>query len=166
MVLEFINDQEEDLGFDWKELITKVVFHVLKEENCPYEVEISITLTDNCEIRRMNREFRNIDTDTDVLSFPMIEFSVPGKFKFLEQRKEEFFNLETENLIMGDIVISLEKAKEQALFYGHSLKREIGFLTAHSVLHLCGYDHVEEEERSRMEQKQSDILTAMGILRE
>ena len=112
----------------------------------------------------MNMEFREIDRPTDVLSFPMVDYEEPGKFDFLEDAFE-CFNPETGELMLGDIVISKEKVVEQAEEFGHSIEREYAFLIAHSMLHLTGYDHMEEEERLVMEQKQREILEQLQILR-
>ena len=115
----------------------------------------------------MNREFRQIDRPTDVLSFPMIEYEEAGKFDFLEEVScpEDCFHPETGELLLGDIVISAEKVLEQAQEYGHSVKREYAFLIAHSMLHLMGYDHMEPGEAAEMEQKQKEILEGLGIVR-
>ena len=105
---------------------------------------------------------------TDVLSFPMVDYVDPGDFSHLDTplAKTKYFNLESGELLLGDIVISVDRAREQAKEYGHSLEREIAFLTAHSMLHLMGYDHMEEKERELMEQKQEKILQDLGITRE
>ncbi len=159
---------EGEIDFDYEEDIRQVIAQVLKTEHCPYECEVNITFTDNNGIRELNREFRELDVPTDVLSFPMAEYPAPSDFSILKQKNAmtEFFNPETGELLVGDIVISLERAAEQALEYGHSLRREICFLVAHSMLHLFGYDHIEEEERLQMEEKQEKILQELGITRE
>lgn len=131
---------------------------------CPYEAEVSLLLTTNEEIHRMNLEFRDVDRPTDVLSFPMIDFAVPGNFDGLEER-EDCFDPETGELSLGDIVISKEKVLSQAEAYGHSVLREYAFLIVHSVLHLTGYDHMEPSERSVMEEQQRRIMEALNILR-
>ena len=151
--------------FDYKTLIEKVIIASLDEEGCPYEAEVNVVLTDNEEIHRVNKEFRDIDRPTDVLSFPMVEYEVPGEFDFLEE-EYDCFHPESGELLLGDIMISVERAREQAEEYGHSLEREMAFLTAHSMLHLCGYDHMEEEERKIMEEKQRLILDNLGITRD
>ena len=111
-----------------------------------------------------NLEFRGIDRPTDVLSFPMLDYETPGEFDFLEERPD-CFDPETGELALGDIMISKEKVVEQAEEYGHSILREYAFLIAHSMLHLTGYDHMEEEERVVMEQKQKEIMERLNILR-
>lgn len=131
---------------------------------CPYEAQVNLLLTTDEQIHEMNRQFRGIDRPTDVLSFPMVEYEAPGEFGFLED-EEDCFDPESGELVLGDIVISKERVLEQAAAYGHSPKREFAFLIAHSVLHLTGYDHIGEEERLVMEQKQREILEQLGILR-
>lgn len=168
MTVLFENETEEALGFDYEELLQRVIEEALQQENCPYECEINLTLMENEGIRRVNQEFRELDVPTDVLSFPMVEYQYPGDFSELEtpMAKNMYFNLDSGELLLGDIVISLERAKEQAEEYGHSLERELAFLTAHSMLHLMGYDHMEEDEREVMEKKQENILQSLGITRD
>ncbi len=131
----------------------------LETEGFLEEAQISITFVDNEEIRSINKEHRDIDAVTDVLSFPMLEFDENG-----EASAE--FDFDENQVMLGDIVISLERAKEQAENYGHSLKREVAFLTAHSMLHLLGYDHMNEEEEKIMFSKQENILEELGITRQ
>ena len=113
----------------------------------------------------MNREFRSTDRATDVLSFPMTDFEAPGEFGFLEERND-CFHPESGELLLGDIVISKDRVLSQAAEYGHSVLREFAFLITHSVLHLTGYDHMEEDERLVMERMQKEILEKLEILRE
>jgi len=134
--------------------------------DCPYECTVNMLLTDDTAIHSMNREFRGIDRATDVLSFPMVDYEAPGNFDGLESHTEEYFEPDSGELLLGDIVISVERAIAQAAEYGHSLKREMAFLTAHSMLHLFGYDHMTDEERMDMEQKQEEILLQLGISRD
>ena len=125
-----------------------------------------MVLTDNDGIRELNRETRGIDRETDVLSFPNVDFTEAGLFEIDEDREADYFDPDSGELILGDIMISVDKVSEQAESYGHSLKREFAFLVAHSMLHLCGYDHMEDSERQRMEKRQEEILTRLGITRE
>ncbi len=136
----------------------------LDELGCPYEAEVNLLLTMDEQIREMNREFRGIDRPTDVLSFPMIEYQKPGVFDFLEERLD-CFDPESGRLMLGDIVISKEKVLSQAEEYGHGVKREYAFLVVHSILHLSGYDHMEDGERRVMEELQEKILQKLKILR-
>ena len=160
------NEMNAEFPFDIDETIKSVCEAVLKEEKCPYEVQINVVLTDNEGIRELNREFRNIDRETDVLSFPGLEFETPGEFIVGEEQEADCFDPDTKELILGDIMISVDKVYSQAEEYGHSTKREFAFLIAHSMLHLCGYDHMEEQDAKLMEQKQKMILDELGIQRD
>lgn len=167
MTIEIENEYTKGdvLDFDWEELLRQVVMGAMDFEPCPYEAEISILLTDNEEIHRINREHRGIDRATDVLSFPMVEYTTPGDFEHCEEEEQDCFNPETGELLLGDIVISVDKVLEQAKAYGHSIRRELAFLTAHSMFHLFGYDHMEEAERQVMEERQRRLLEELGITR-
>lgn len=161
----FIEKETEiPLDFDYESLIHKVIAYALNHEQCPYEAEVNVVLTDNVSIHEINKEYRKIDRPTDVLSFPMIEYDTPGNFDGIDERND-YFNPETGELILGDIMISLEKVKEQAEEFGHSQQRELGFLVAHSMLHLFGYDHMEPEEAAVMEGRQKEIMEHLGIFR-
>lgn len=164
MTLYFEEEGELKLPLACEELAREVAESALDHIGCPYEAEVNLLLTMNEEIRKMNKEFREIDRATDVLSFPMVDYEAPGDFAFLEEA-EEYFNPETGELLLGDIVISKEKVLAQAEEYGHTPKREFAFLIAHSILHLSGYDHIEEADRLEMEQLQRDILERLNILR-
>ncbi|MDO4599269.1 MAG: rRNA maturation RNase YbeY [[Ruminococcus] gnavus] len=165
MSLYLEEEGEIRLPFEMKEVAELVVEAALEQEGCPYEAEINLLVTTDEEIHRMNEEFRQIDRATDVLSFPMLEYDVPGDFSFAEEHPEEAFHPESGELMLGDIVISKEKVLAQAEAYGHSPKREFAFLIAHSMLHLFGYDHMEEEERLVMEQRQREIMDKVQIFR-
>lgn len=164
MTLIFEEEGELKLDLPCEELATKVIEAALDYEECPYEVEVNLLLTMNDEIREMNQNFRQIDRATDVLSFPMIDYEEAGKFDFLEDVLDAF-HPESGELMLGDIVISKEKIISQAEEYGHSVEREYAFLIAHSMLHLFGYDHMEDDERIVMEAKQQEILEQLQILR-
>lgn len=152
-------------SFDYKQLAKEIIDFVLEHEAFPYEAEVNLTLTDNEGIREVNQTYRNIDSTTDVLSFPMLSYGTPGDFFGLEEDYEDNFNPDTGEIMLGDILISTDKVKEQAISYGHSEKREYAFLIVHSMLHLFGYDHMTPEEAESMEAKQNGILTKMNILR-
>ena len=164
MTLYFEEEGGIKLPLECETLAKKVVEEALDYVNCPYEAQVNLLLTENEQIHEMNREFRGIDRATDELSFPMIDYPEPGTFDILEE-KEDCFDPESGELTLGDIVISKEKVLSQAEEYGHSPKREYAFLIAHSVLHLTGHDHMEEEERQVMEQKQREIMERLDILR-
>lgn len=158
------NEEGPELDLDYMEIANLVTEGVLDYENCPYESQVELLLTNNAEIQRINNEFRGIDRPTDVLSFPMIEYDSPADFSSVEE-DDSNFDMETGELILGNIVISKEKVIAQAEEYGHSVKREFAFLIAHSMLHLLGYDHMEDGERLVMEEKQRNILDNLGITR-
>lgn len=160
-------ENESGITFDFEiePLVQSIVEEVLDMENCPYEAQINVLVTDNEGIRKINREFRSLDAPTDVLSFPAIPFEAESDFSIVEEAESDYFEPETGELILGDIMISAEKVKEQALKYNHSERREFGFLVAHSMLHLCGYDHMEPEEAERMEEKQRKVLDKLAITR-
>ena len=161
------NEVDAEFEFDPQELARTVAEAVLKEEKCSYEVEISLTITDDEGIREINKEFRDIDKPTDVLSFPTVSYETAGDFSVIENgQKNDLFNPDTGNIAFGDIVINENRVRLQASEYGHSEKREFAFLVAHSMLHLCGYDHMEEDEAKIMEEKQESILNSLGIIRE
>lgn len=164
MSLFFEEESEIILPIACKEIAEEVIEASLDYEQFPYEAEVELLLTDNAAIQEMNKEFRNIDRPTDVLSFPMIEYEQAGEFDFLDTA-EDCFDPESGEAMLGNIVISKEKVLEQAEEYGHSVKREFAFLVAHSMLHLLGYDHMEDEERKVMESKQKEILENLGITR-
>ena len=133
-------------------LIRRCCHAVLQLEEFPDPAEISVTFVDNEQIREMNNKFRKIDSATDVLSFPLGENGVYDT------------NMETGAKLLGDIVISMPRAKEQAEMYGHSLEREVGYLTAHSMLHLLGYDHEQGGiERVRMREKEELVMQQLGL---
>ncbi len=159
------NETEVTFPFDVEDVVEQVALEVLDMEKCPYEVQLNVLLTDNEGIREYNRDYRQIDRATDVLSFPNLDFEVPGEFEIAEDQEADYFDPDSGELILGDIIISVEKVEEQAVSYGHSLKREFAFLVAHSMLHLSGYDHMESEEAAIMEAKQEHVLNKLGITR-
>ena len=164
--IEFDEGITNDFSFDVEEVVQRVAEGVLDLEECPYEVCVNVLVTDNEGIREFNRQYRNIDKETDVLSFPNVDFQVPGKFVIEEEREADYFDPDSGELVLGDIILSVDRIKEQAENYGHSRKREFAFLVAHSMLHLCGYDHMEEDEASIMEEKQEATLQKLGITRD
>lgn len=165
--MSFFLEEEVEVTFDfpYKELAENVIEHCLDYAAFPYEAEINLTLTDNEGIHAINKEFRQIDCPTDVLSFPMLNYETPGDFAFLDAEDSNDFNPDSGEAMLGDIVISVDKVFEQAERFGHSVEREFAFLITHSMLHLFGYDHMEAEEAKVMEEKQKEILVQMNILR-
>ena len=153
----FSNEQEKiKISFKIRRLIKKSVAEALKQENFSYPAEVSVSFVDNESIHKLNLEYREKDKPTDVLSFPMWE-------------KEELLDgsaLDGHAVTLGDIIISAEKAQAQAEEYGHSIEREICFLSVHSILHLLGYDHeTSEEDEIYMKTKQEDVLVKIGLPR-
>ena len=145
MTIYVENETDFTFPFDTKELCSRVAEAVLDAEGCPYETEINVLITDNEGIRLYNKEYRNIDRETDVLSFPNIPFETEADFSIVEENCSDYFQPDSD---------------------GHSRKREFAFLVAHSMLHLCGYDHETPEEAAVMEQKQETILSALGLTRD
>lgn len=143
-----------------EKLIERTIQFCMAAENLDVNYEVSVLIVDDEEIRTINKEHRDIDKSTDVLSFPMVEFQNGELIS-----DEGDYNMELEELMLGDIIISAETAKKQAQDYGHSFEREVAFLTAHSCYHLLGYDHMEEVEEKVMIEKQESILTQMGLIR-
>lgn len=164
MTLYIEEEGKGTLPFDVKETAELIVETALEYEDCPYEAEVNLLLTDDEEIRIMNKEHRQIDRATDVLSFPMLDYETPGDLSGIEEQGDAF-NPESGELMLGDIVISKERVIAQAEEYGHSVRREYAFLIAHSMLHLLGYDHMEEEERRLMEDRQRGIMDKAEIPR-
>lgn len=169
MTINIEYETDKPLELDYETIIKDVVNESVDYEKCPYEAEVNVILTDNEAIHQINKEHRNVDSATDVLSFPMIEYKEPADFDSLEDdmnvNAEDYFNPDSGELMLGDIVISVEKVIEQAEKYGHSKKRELAFLVAHSMMHLFGYDHMEEDEAKVMEAKQNEVLEQLGISR-
>lgn len=152
----FKNSQnKEKITYGLKLLLRSSVSETLKYEGYKKYAEISITFTDNEKIREINRKYRDIDTETDVLSFPLIDFDTENDGIPIPSE------LET---MLGDIVISLERAREQSVRFGHSFEREVAFLCVHSMLHLLGYDHLKSEaDDLDMRRRQNDIMDRLGL---
>ena len=165
MTILLEEETEVSVDFDYHALANEVIVAACDAEQCPYEAEVNLTLVDLASIHQINREYRGIDRPTDVLSFPMQTYETPADFSHVEDCVEENFNPDTGELLLGDIILCVDKVKQQAHTYGHSEKREFAFLILHSMLHLFGYDHETEQEREEMEARQRSILDALGIIR-
>ena len=154
------NEQTKiDVTDEHLDVIAKCIEATLEAEKIEYDCEISLTITDNESIREINAQTRNIDSATDVLSFPMLD-CIKGELSPCDEDFSDDF------LVLGDIVLSFERAKEQAEEFGHSFLREIGFLTVHSMLHLLGYDNeISEEDEKEMFAKQENILNSINLTR-
>lgn len=153
----YANEQESfEISNEITKMIEQCVNEVLKAHSIQEETEISVLFTDNEGIKEINKEMREIDKETDVLSFPQYEFEELGVIE-----KQEGYPV----ILLGDIVLSLEKASEQAEEYGHSFEREVGYLCVHSMLHLLGYDHMNDEDKTIMRAKEEEILSKIGLTR-
>lgn len=159
------NETKVDFPFDVQDILNKIMEAVTQMENCPYETTVNLLITDNAGIREYNKNYRDMDRDTDVLSFPNISFENEGDFSQVENMSADYFDPDSGELILGDIILSADRVLSQAQEYGHSVLREFAFLTAHSMFHLCGYDHMEEREAAVMEEKQEAVLMNLGISR-
>ncbi len=159
------NETDVNFSFDVEELLNNIMEQAMELEGCPYETSVNLLITDNEGIRAYNRDYRKIDKETDVLSFPNLSFENAGDFSFAEANEADCFDPDSGELLLGDIILSADRIREQAGEYGHSLLREFAFLTAHSMFHLCGYDHMEPEEAAVMEQKQEEVLQRLHITR-
>ena len=147
-------------------IINEVCDVALKDEEVTIPYQISLLFVDNNEIREINNETRGIDKVTDVLSFPMLDF--PENMVFKNVYKNKKFNeiyLDGEELVLGDMVLSLERAKEQSIEYNHSFEREVCYLVVHSILHLLGYDHMNDEDKAKMRTREEEILGKLNIKR-
>ena len=152
MTVFITNEQDKiEIPAEWEEKINQVAAICLREEQLPEDVEVDLLFVDNEAIREMNLEYRDKDSATDVLSFPMYE---PD-----EEIDDE------EEVLLGDIVISLERAQEQCEEYGHSLEREVMYLLVHGLLHLAGYDHMDEEDKKVMRAQEEKLLAQIGAIR-
>ena len=167
MTVDVIYETDDRLPFETEPLLEAVIGKVLQKESCPFEAQVCVSFVDDEEIQTRNRSFRQQDRVTDVLSFPLVPFRKPADFRFLEKGEEkDCFDPDTGELCLGDIVIDIARARLQADEYGHSLRREIAFLTAHSMLHLLGYDHMTEQEAAEMESRQEAVLQELNITRD
>ncbi|MCM8710413.1 rRNA maturation RNase YbeY [Clostridium sp. SYSU_GA19001] len=164
----FIDNRQTKVTLDkeTEDILTKIIDYCLKVEKVYIDYEVSVIFIDNAQIREINREYRKIDKETDVLSFPMLEYPSKKVYKdvYLNYKFDDSF-FDEGRLVFGDIAISLEKAKAQSIEYGHSFLREICYLTIHSVLHLLGYDHIEEDDKIIMRKREEEILENFNINR-
>ena len=160
------NETDVSFPFTMQEILEQIMETVLGTENCPYETTVNLLLTDRNGIREYNREYRDLDKETDVLSFPNIPFIKAGDFTVVEEDEAAYFDPDSGELVLGDIILSADHVAAQAQEYGHSLLREFAFLTAHSMFHLCGYDHMTPQEAAIMERKQEEVLEQLKITRD
>lgn len=160
------NETKKILPFSAEKILSDIMEAVLNEEGCPYEASVNLLMTDGTGIREYNKNFRDTDAETDVLSFPNLDFAKPGDFSGAETAPADCFDPDSGELLLGDIILNLERMETQAEEYGHSVLREFAFLLAHSLYHLCGYDHMEEGEAGLMEEKQEAVLQKLSITRD
>lgn len=160
------NETDVSFPFTMQEILEQIMETVLETENCPYETTVNLLLTDRNGIREYNREYRDLDKETDVLSFPNIPFIKAGDFTVVEEDEAAYFDPDSGELVLGDIILSADHVAAQAQEYGHSLLREFAFLIAHSMFHLCGYDHMTPQEAAIMERKQEEVLEQLKITRD
>jgi len=160
------NENDYSFDFDYEDVIKSVIKEALNYVKCPYDCEVNVLITSPLEVQSINKEYRGIDKTTDVLSFPMLEYNEPANFDVVLGNEEDCVDPDTGELNLGDIVLNYEKIFSQATEYGHSQKRELAFLVAHSMFHLFGYDHETDEERVVMEEKQEEVLAKLGITRD
>ena len=165
ILLEEETDQAKKLDFDYRSLLEQIVPAVLETEGFPDSIQLSVTFVDEAAIQEINRNFREMDAPTDVLSFPMLHFSGGGGFAHLVQESADR-DPETGELLLGDIVLCTPKVFAQASEYGHTEKREYAFLLVHSLLHLMGYDHIEDADRDVMEDRQRSVMEQLQIGRD
>ena len=166
MSININKEINEDFEFDYEKTITSVINEAIDYVKCPYECMVEVDIVYNDEIQALNKEFRDMDKPTDVLSFPLVDYQIPGNFDFLEESDEfMYFEPESGELMLGNIVLSYDKILGQAEEYSHGIEREMAFLVAHSMFHLFGYDHMEDEERIVMEKMQEDVLSNLNITR-
>lgn len=161
------NECEKEFGEDINtaELADELLNVSVGILGCEYECECNLLITTTESIHRMNLDNRGIDRPTDVLSFPVIDFKAPCDYRCIDENDFTIFNPDTGMLMLGDIVICRDKVISQAGEYGHTVKRELAFLIVHSILHLFGYDHIEDNQRYEMEEMQRTILNKLNILK-
>lgn len=146
---------------DLREIIIRAVRSALCSEKFIHGTEVNVVIVSDKSIREMNRTYRNVDMPTDVLSFPMLE----RKDGTVASPGDEDFPVEDGRVMLGDIVISAQKALGQSTEYGHAFEREMAFLAVHGALHLLGYDHLDEKDAKRMRAREEEILNSMGLKR-
>ncbi|MBC8062172.1 MAG: rRNA maturation RNase YbeY [Clostridiaceae bacterium] len=166
MILLDNRQSKININDDLVKSIEEVIDFALNSEKLVLDYEVSIIFVDNQKIREINNQFRNIDKETDVLSFPMLEYPEGKVYKDIyscSKLEDSFFD--EGKLVLGDIAISLEKALEQSKDFGHSFQRETAYLTVHSILHLLGYDHMVEAEKEIMRKREEEILNNFSLKR-
>lgn len=164
-MINFENETEFCPDFDLVKVANDVVDKVLEKENCPYECEVELLITDEETVREINAEYRDIDKTTDVLSFPNVDWDEPANYDCESFNDDYLVSPDSGNIMLGQIVLNDARIISQANDYGHSIMREYAFLITHSMLHLLGYDHMEKDEAAIMEGKQKEYLEELNISR-
>ncbi|WP_125152557.1 rRNA maturation RNase YbeY [Clostridium rectalis] len=164
----YIDNRQGKIIIDesFEQSIENIINYVLKIEEVEIDYEVSLIFVDNESIKKINRDNRGIDKVTDVLSFPMLNYPEGKVFKEVYKGYEfKDEDLDENRLVLGDIVLSLERSKEQSVEYGHSFLRESFYLTVHSVLHLLGYDHMKDEDKNLMRRREEEIMDKFNLKR-
>lgn len=167
-IMIFIDNRQNKIEVteDIEKIVTNTIEYTLQYENVSMKNEVSVAFMDNEQIRKFNKEYRNIDRATDVLSFPMLDYPKGKTFREIYTNFNfDISYFDDSRLVLGDIALSLERAKEQSIEYNHSFIREVAYLTIHSVLHLLGYDHIDEDDKVIMRAREEEILESLNILR-
>lgn len=168
VIVNIENNTKKELNFNIDTLTKKVIKSVLLIEKVDLDVSVNVTIDNSSKVRNINKKERGIDKTTDVLSFPNIEFKKPANFKPYINKNEidvSIIDLTNKTIYLGDILINIDKVLSQSKMYGHSIKREYAFLLTHSMLHLLGYDHMNEKDEKKMFKKQDNILETININR-
>ncbi len=164
----YVDDIQNKINISNEEIkgLKETILFTLNEEKVEIPFQISLLFVDNEKIKEINKENRGIDRETDVLSFPMLDYDTKKVFKecYINYKFKEF-QKDGEEVVLGDIVLSLEKSLEQSVEYNHSFLRETSYLVVHSVLHLLGYDHIEEDDKIKMRNREEEILGLLEIRR-
>ena len=163
MTLNLITEEAPGFSFHYRELAGKIIESALQHEHFPYPAEVNLSLVNSAQMHELNLQERGIDRPTDVLSFPLVDYEAPADYSLLKENKIFYLNPDTDEVPLGDIALSVDHVKSQAAEYGHSEKREYAFLIVHSMLHLLGYDHMENEERALMQAREKEILKELRI---
>ena len=168
IIINFDISDKYVFDFDYKKLAKKISKKVFEIENIDYDISYNLSIVDKKDIKKINKEYRDINKITDVLSFPNIDFKKPSSFKnFIKDDVYDvsIIDLTTDTIFIGDVVMCYDKIIEQSDMYNHSIKREYSFLLVHSLLHLLGYDHIDIKDERKMFKKQDDVLNSLNIYR-
>lgn len=168
IIINFDVSDKYIFEFDYKSLAKKITKKLLELENLHYDFSYNLSIVDKLTIKKINKENRNINKITDVLSFPNIDFKKPSSFKAYikdDVCDVSILDLTTKTIFLGDVVMCYDKILEQSKLYNHSIKREYSFLLVHSLLHLLGYDHMDIKDERKMFKKQDEILDSLNIIK-